>query len=412
MATLNNTRISDTYFGLIKTIDNAVISATLKELSDGSGNATGLSINNAGDFKVNAILEFGSLKDTGENIVISKFVDAADGIGNNNNDTSIPTTKAIIDYVAAQITAEDLDFRGDDSSVLGDVDLNSEAFIILGTANEIQTAVTAAGGNTIQIGLPNNVTITSDLSAVNLNASSLLTTLDMRLKGSINVLNKAGNNYQAFAQRDVSGSTALINLNNIGSIGASGTITAPTFSGQLSGTISSATTATTQSAGDNSTKVATTAYVDSLDAGSDLDFSGDSGTGAVVLNTETLAVTGTTNQIETTATGTGLNLKFPTAGVVLPNGSTATTQLSSDSSTKVATTAYVKGLDNASDLDITDGTTAGDVNLNTQSLSILGTAQQVKSTVSNQSVTLSLPSSINVNSASATAFFKLLGTSL
>lgn len=33
MATLYNTRISDTYVGLIKTIDNAAISATLKELS-------------------------------------------------------------------------------------------------------------------------------------------------------------------------------------------------------------------------------------------------------------------------------------------------------------------------------------------------------------------------------------------
>lgn len=38
-------------------------------------------------------------------------------------------------------------------------------------------------------------------------------------------------------------------------------ITATTFSGQLSGTISSATTATTQAPGDNSTKVATTAFV-------------------------------------------------------------------------------------------------------------------------------------------------------
>lgn len=43
---------------------------------------------------------------------------------------------------------------------------------------------------------------------------------------------------------------------------AAGTITATTFSGQLSGTIASATTATTQTAADNSTKVATTAYVD------------------------------------------------------------------------------------------------------------------------------------------------------
>ena len=41
----------------------------------------------------------------------------------------------------------------------------------------------------------------------------------------------------------------------------SGTVTATTFSGQLSGTISSGTTATTQAATDNSTKVATTAFV-------------------------------------------------------------------------------------------------------------------------------------------------------
>ena len=372
MATLFNTRISDTYFGLIKTIDNAVISATLRELSDGAGNGTGLSLNNAGDFKVNAILEFGSLKDSGENIIISKFVDAADGIGNNDNDTSIPTSAAVVAYVAGQITAEDLDFRGDDSTVLGDVDLNSQAFIILGTANEIETSVTSAGGNTLKIGIPSNPVLT-------------------------------------------------------------GIVTATTFSGDLNGTINTATTAVTQSAGDNSTKVATTAYVDVLDAASDLDFSGDSGTGDVTLNTQTFAITGTTNQVITSASNETLNISLPstvhrnlegnvvgnltgdvtgnvagdltgnvTASSVLANGVTGTTQASSDNSTKIATTAYVKGLDNASDLDITDGSNTGDVNLNTQSLSILGTSQQVVSTVSNQSVTLSLPSSINVNSASAT----------
>ena len=73
MASLLNTKISNTYVGLIKTIDNAVISSSLRELSDGSGNATGIHLNNAGDFKVTNILEFGSLKDTGQNITISKF---------------------------------------------------------------------------------------------------------------------------------------------------------------------------------------------------------------------------------------------------------------------------------------------------------------------------------------------------
>ena len=39
------------------------------------------------------------MKDTGENITITKFVDESDGIANNDNDTTIPTTAAVKDYV-------------------------------------------------------------------------------------------------------------------------------------------------------------------------------------------------------------------------------------------------------------------------------------------------------------------------
>ncbi len=163
MASLFNTKISNTYVGLIKTIDNAVISSSLRELTDGSGNATGIHLNNAGDFKVTNILEFGSLKDTGENITITKFVDEADGIGNNDNDTSIPTSAAVKDFVTSQITLEDLDFRGDDASVQSSVDLDSQVFAILGTANEIETS-TSVGSQQLQIGLPTNVTIGGNLS--------------------------------------------------------------------------------------------------------------------------------------------------------------------------------------------------------------------------------------------------------
>ena len=72
-----------------------------------------------------------------------------------------------------------------------------------------------------------------------------------------------------------------------------------------------------------------------------LNFSGGTGTGSVTLDTQTLAFTGTTNQIETSASSQAITLSFPTAGVVLPDGSLATTQTASDNSLKVATTAYV-----------------------------------------------------------------------
>ncbi len=338
MASLFNTRISDTYSGLIKTIDNAALTSSLKELTDGTGLASGVFMNTAGDFKVTAILEFGSLKDTGENIIISKFVDAADGVLNNDNDTSMPTTAAIIDYVQGHVTLQDLDFEGDTGN--GSVDLDSQLLDIAGTANEITTVA-----------------------------------LNQKL---------------------------TISLNSSGVVLPNGS------------------TATTQSAGDNSTKIATTSYVDTLDAASDLDFSGDSGTGDVNLNTQTFAITGTTNQITTAASGQGLSLSLPatvhrdlqgnvtgnvtgdltgnvTAASVLANGVTATTQASSDDSTKVATTAYVKGLNNASDLDFTTDSGSGAVVLNSETFSVLGTTNEIETSGSGQAVTIGLPSTVNVN---------------
>ena len=342
MATLFNTRISDTYQGLIKTIDNTAITASLKELTDGSGNSSGIYMNTGGDFKVTAILEFGSLKDTAENIIISKFVDEADGIANNDNDTTIPTTAAIIDYVAAQITIEDLDFIGDTGT--GQIDLDSQIFSIGGTTNEITTV---ASGQALTLSLD---------------------------------------------------STGVYLPNN--------------------------STAITQTAGDNSTKIATTSYVDTLDAASDLDITDGTNTGDVNLNTQSLSILGTTNEIDTVVSGQGVTIGLPstintnlvgnvtgnltgnvtgdltgnvTSTSVLANGVTATTQSSSDDSTKVATTAYVKGLNNASDLDFTTDSGSGAVVLNSETLSVVGTTNEIETSGTGQEIQIGLPNSISTN---------------
>jgi len=58
---------------------------------------------------------------------------------------------------------------------------------------------------------------------------------------------------------------------------------------------------------------------------------------------DTIVFAGTANQIEIdVATEDSYTFQFPAAGVVLPNGSTATTQATGDNSTKVATTAFVQ----------------------------------------------------------------------
>jgi len=107
MATLFNTKISATYQGLFKTIDNAVLSASLRELTDGAGNQSGLFLNTAGDFKVTSVLEWGSLKDTGTGVTITQFVTAANGIENFNNDTTLPTSAAVKLYVDTKFSQTD-----------------------------------------------------------------------------------------------------------------------------------------------------------------------------------------------------------------------------------------------------------------------------------------------------------------
>ena len=82
--------------------------------------------------------------------------------------------KAVKDYVDTQITAEDLDIAGDSGT--GAVDLDSQSLTIQGTANEIETSVS---GQTITVGLPNNVTIGGNATiSGNLTVSGTTTTVD------------------------------------------------------------------------------------------------------------------------------------------------------------------------------------------------------------------------------------------
>ena len=74
-----------------------------------------------------------------------------------NSAVALATQQSIKAYVDAQVTAQDLDFQGDSGGALS-IDLDSETLSIVGTANEIETA---GSSNTITIGLPNTVAVTS-----------------------------------------------------------------------------------------------------------------------------------------------------------------------------------------------------------------------------------------------------------
>lgn len=76
-----------------------------------------------------------------------------------SSDDTLASAKAIKTYVDSQVTAQDLDFAGDTGT--GAVDLDSQSFTISGTSNEIETS---ASGQTITIGLPDDVVIGAGLT--------------------------------------------------------------------------------------------------------------------------------------------------------------------------------------------------------------------------------------------------------
>lgn len=114
-------------------------------------------------------------------------------------------------------------------------------------------------------------------------------------------------------------------------------VTATTLNGTLGATsvLANGVTATTQTASDNSTKVATTAYADAA-ATAAAGTPGGSNTHVQFNNAG--AFGGSANL---TFDGTNLTATL-SATSVLASGVTATTQSASDNSTKVATTAYVE----------------------------------------------------------------------
>ena len=80
-----------------------------------------------------------------------------------NSDTALATQQSIKAYVDGEVSTAvgnvSLGFTGDTGS--GSIDLDSETFTIAGTINEI---VTVGSGNTLTIGLPNIVAITTSLT--------------------------------------------------------------------------------------------------------------------------------------------------------------------------------------------------------------------------------------------------------
>lgn len=244
-------------------------------VGDGSNfvTETGATARSSLGLGVSDSVQFGSLQITNltiDSVTLNEVVTESEGIGNSDNDTSVPTSAAVIDYVSAQITLEDLDVAGDTGT--GSIDLDSQSLTISGTTNEI---VTSASGQTVTISLPDDVTIGNDLVVTGdltvQGTQTIFNTETLEIEDNEIVLNSNVTGAPSTdggikINRGTSADVTLLwdETNDYWTVGGE-TFVAANFAGAIDATsvLADGVTATTQSAGDNSTKVATTEYVDS-----------------------------------------------------------------------------------------------------------------------------------------------------
>ena len=269
---------------------------------------------------------------------------------------ALATQQSIKKYVDDTVTAQDLDFFADSGGVLN-IDLDSEELEIAGTTNEITTV---GAGNSVTIGLPDNVIVGNGLTVTGIStfSATLLTQKSVQIEENLNVSGLSTFVGDAKFQADVysdqirrysdSGTTTKINLQDedirlftghstqyvlgvtptqvtiansghlnvtgistFAGVNVSGVTTTVTFNVGTSGqtlvginTILDEDNMASNSATALVTQQSVKAYVDnSAPGGSALQVSADSGSNQFInLSGETLDIEGTANEIET-ATG-------------------------------------------------------------------------------------------------------------
>ena len=135
------------------------------------------------------------------------------------------------------------------------------------------------------------------------------------------------------------------------------------------------------------------AYVDAQVTAQDLDFSGDSGTGSVDLDSQTFAITGDTG-ITTTASGQGLSIDLDDTAVTAATygSATAIPQFTVDAQGRL--TAASENTISTS-FTISDGTNTDVVNTG-ETLTFYGTPLETTVGISNNEVTIGLPDNVTV----------------
>ena len=184
--TLNAERIQDIAGAMFSSNTETLITATYED-SDGTidlvvdndlanyDNSTSAFITAASSSTLtNKTFDANGTGNSLSNVEVADFAASAiviesEGIGSNDNDTTLPTSAAVKDYTDTQIAAIDLTLSTAGDSGSGSV-ATSQTLTVAGTANEIETSVSS---QTVTIGLPNTVNITTQLDVPTVEATNL-----------------------------------------------------------------------------------------------------------------------------------------------------------------------------------------------------------------------------------------------
>ena len=311
----------------------------------------------------------------------------------------LPTQQSVKAYVDSQVTAQDLDFTADTGGTRS-IDLDSETFSILGTENEI---VTSGSSNTVTIGLPDNVTIAGITTTTRIHEYKAL-------------VGSASSTTETFVVT-VASKTANHRYNGSGS--SSGYfidgVEAP-FLTLLPGKTYKFDQADSSNNGhpilfylesdkttNYTTNVTTTGTAGQAGANVQITIGDET---PVVLHYQCSAHGYMGNSLATNSNVINSNYNAVLRGNLTLGTSTAVNAIldednfASNSATSLATQqsikAYVDSQVTAQDLDIAGGSGTGAVDLDSQSLTIAGTANEIETVASNQTITVGLPDDVTI----------------
>ena len=368
-------------------------------------NATAVDLNGTLDVSGAATLAT-SLNIAGSGATVTGILDE----DNMSSDSAVKlaTQQSIKAYVDSTVGGADLDFAG--GSGTGSVDLDSQTFTVAGTSNEIETS---ASSQTITIGLPDDVTIGDDLTL-----------------GSDGALLKFGGDGEVTLTH-VHDTGLLLNSTMALQFGDSGSYIQQSGDGvlRINGEATVDIYASTMVAISNDLRLNSDAAVLAFGANSEVTLTHvhDTGlllNGAMALQfsdasqyinapSATVLDINATDEIELNATAVDLNGTLDVSGAatlatslnIASDGATVTgikdeDNMSSNSATKLATQqsikAYVDAQITAEDLDVAGDSGTGAIDLDSQSLTIAGTANEIVTSASGQTITIALPDDVTI----------------